>query len=143
MTERVVPGLSKEFAKVGIAQLAEMREWKAAIASAIRSGVAAGNWLGPWLQDHRARAEETFSQASIAAKTKSDQEALQLLKNELTNLGEWDRNTQAAIQSLNAEKTVNPAAAQNDPLLIKISECGKFLNSMLVGGEFADDPSCH
>lgn len=58
---------------------------------------------------------------------------MQLLKNELTNLGEWDSNTQATIHSLNAEQTVNPAAAQNYPLLTRISECSNFLNVMLGG----------
>jgi hypothetical protein len=141
--ERTAPGLSKDFARAGIAQLAEMWEWKGAIASAIRAGVAAGSWLGPWLQDHRVRAEGSLSQTSLAAKTESDQKALQLLKNEFTSLGEWDSNTQASIHSLNAEQTLNPAAAQNDPLLAKISECGNFLSAMLVGGEFEDSPSCH
>ena len=141
--ERTAPGLSKDFARAGISELAEMWEWKGAIASAIRSGVAAGNWLGPWLQDHRVRAEGSLNQASLAAKTESDQKALQLLKNELANLGEWDSNTQATIHSLNGEQTVNPALAQNDPLLAKISECGNFLTAMLVGGEFADSPICH
>jgi hypothetical protein len=141
--ERTAPGLSKDFSKAGISQLAEMREWKAAIASVIRSGVAEGNWLVPLLHDHRVRAESSLSQTSLAAKTESDQKALQLLKNEHTNLGEWDSNTQATIHSLNAEKSVNPVAAQNDPLPAKISECGNFLNAMLVDGEFADSPSCH
>ena len=119
------------------------REWKGAIASVIRSGVAAGNWLGPLLHDHRARAEASLGQTSLAAKTESDQKALQLLKNELSSLGEWDSNTQAMIHSLNAEQSVNPAATQNDPLLAKISECDNFLSAMLVDGEFADNPSCH
>jgi hypothetical protein len=141
--ERIAPGLSKDFAKAGISQLAEMREWKAAIASAIRSGVAEGNWLAPLLRDHRARAEASLGQTSLAAKTESDHKALQLLKNELTNLGEWDSNAQATIHSLNAEQSVNPVATQNDPLLAKISECGNFLSAMLVDGEFADSPSCH
>jgi hypothetical protein len=141
--ERSTPGLSKEFARAGVSALAEMWEWKGAIASAIRSGVAGGNWLAPWLQDHRARAGESLSQASLAAKTDSDQEALQLLRNEFTNLAQWDSNTQATILSLNGEQTVDPAVAKNDPLLVKISECGNFLNGMLVGGEFADSPSCH
>jgi hypothetical protein len=141
--ERPAPGLSKDFARAGISQLAVMWEWKGAIASAIRSGVAGGNWLGPWLHDYRVRAEGSLSQTSLAAKTESDQKALQLLKNELASLGEWDGNTQATIHSLNGEQTVNPAAAQNDPLLTKISECGSFLSAMLVGGEFADNPSCH
>jgi hypothetical protein len=141
--ERIAPGLSKDFAKAGISQLAVMWEWKGAIASAIRSGVAGGNWLGPWLHDYRVRAEGSLSQTSLAAKTESDQKALQLLKNEFASLGEWDSNTQATIRSLNGEQTVNPAVAQNDPLLAKISECGNFLSGMLVGGEFADNPSCH
>jgi len=140
---RTAPGLSKDFAKAGIFQLAEMREWKAAIASAIRSGVAEGNWLVPWLNDYRVRAEGSLSQTSLAAKTESDQKALQLLKNEFTNLGEWDSNTRATIHSLNAEQAINPAAAQNDPLLAKISECANFLTAMLVSGESADSPSCH
>jgi hypothetical protein len=141
--ERAEAGLSKDFARAGISQLAEMWEWKGAISSAIRSGSAAGNWLGPLLADHRARAEESLSKTSLAARTDSDRKALQLLKNEIANLGEWDSNTQATIQSLNAEQAVNPPAAQNDPLLMKISECGSFLNAMLVEGEFADSPSCH
>jgi hypothetical protein len=141
--ERTTAGLSKDFSKEGISQLAEMREWKAALASVIRSGVAEGNWLVPLLRDHRVRAEASLSQTSLAAKTDSDQKALQLLKNEHTNLGEWDNTTQATVHSLHAEKSVNPVAAQNDPLLAKISECGNFLNAMLVDGEFADSPSCH
>jgi hypothetical protein len=140
---RTAPGLSKGFSKAGISQLAEMRGWKAAIASVIRSGVAEGNWLVPLLRDHRVRAEASLGQTSLAAKTDSDQKALQLLKNEDTNLGEWDNTTQATIHSQNAEESVNPVAAQNDPLLAKISECGNFLSAMLVDGEFVDSPSCH
>jgi len=143
MPERTAPGLSKDFARAGVAQLAEMREWKAAIATAIRSGVAEGNWLGPWLRDHRVRAESSLSQSSLAASTESDQRALQLLKNELTKLGEWDSNTETTIHSLNADLSVNPTAALNDPLLQKISECSRFLTAMLVSGAFADSPSCH
>jgi hypothetical protein len=136
-------GLSKDFAKAGISQLAVMWEWKGAISSAIRSGVAGGNWLAPLLHDHRVRAEESQSKTSLAAKTESDQKALQLLKNELASLAEWDSNTQSTIHSLNGEQSVSPTVAENDPLLMKISECGSFLNAMLVTGEFADSSSCH
>ena len=79
----------------------------------------------------------------MAATTDSDRLALQLLKSEFTNLGQWDGNAQASILSLNAEQNLNPSAAQNDPLLAKISDCSKFLNAMLVAGVFADSPSCH
>jgi hypothetical protein len=137
------PALSKEFARAAISQLADMREWKGAISSVIRSGVAGGNWLAPLLHEHRVRAEESMNQASVMATTDSDKLALQLLRGEFTNLGQWDSNTQATILSLNAEQNLNPAAARNDPLLAKISECSGFLNTMLVGGEFADSLSCH
>lgn len=141
--ERATVGLSKGFSKAGIAQLAEMREWKAAIASVIRSGVAEGTWLGPLLHDYRVRAEASLGQTSLAAKTESDQKALQLLKNQFTNMGEWDGKTQASVHSLNAEQSISPANTANDPLLAKISECGNFLNAMLVDGEFTDNASCH
>jgi hypothetical protein len=140
---RTTAGLSKDFARAGISQLAEMWEWKAAIAASIRYGIAAGTWLGPLLHDHRVRAEGSLSQTSLAAKTESDQKALQLLQAELNYLREWDSQTQATIHSLEGEKAVNPPAAQNDPLLVKISECGNFLDGMLVGGKFEDSPSCH
>lgn len=141
--ERTAPGLSKDFAKAGISQVAVMQEWKGAIASAIRFGLAAGTWLAPWLQDYRVRAEGSLSQTSLAVKTADDRKALDLLKNEFTSLGEWDSNTQATIHSLDAEQALDPAIAQNDPLRTKISECGTFLSAMLVAGEFADNPNCH
>jgi len=61
----------------------------------------------------------------------------------LANPGQWDGNAQASILAPNAEQNLNPAGAQSDPLLTKISECGKFLNAMLVSGEFVDNPGCH
>jgi hypothetical protein len=141
--ERVQQGFSKDFAKAGIAQVAAMQEWKGAIASAIRFGIAAGTWLAPWLQEFRSRAEGSLNQTAVAAKSESEQKALQLLKNEFASLAEWDSNTQAAIRSLNAEQALDPAAAQNDPLRTKISECSTSLSAMLVAGEFTDSPSCH
>ncbi len=139
----VAPGLSKGFASAGISQLAEMREWKGAISSVIRSGVAGGNWIVPLLREHRVRAEKSMGLASVAAITDSDKLALQLLNSDFTNLAQWDSNAQASILALNAEQSIDPTAAQNDPLLAKISECGSFLSAMLVGGEFADNPNCH
>ena len=64
-------GLSREFSQAGIAALSDMREWRGGIASALRFGVAAGNWLGPWLQDYQVKAQKSLDQASLAAKTDS------------------------------------------------------------------------
>ena len=136
-------GLSREFSQAGIAALSDMREWRGGIASALRFGVAAGNWLGPWLQDYQVKAQKSLDQASLAAKTDSDHKAAELLRNELTNVAQWDSQTQTTIQSLNAEPAINPASTESDPLRLKIADCSTFLVTMLVSGEFADNANCH
>jgi hypothetical protein len=136
-------GLSREFSQAGIAALSDMREWRGGIASALRFGVAAGNWLGPWLQDYQIKAQKSMDQASLAAKTDGDHKAAELLRNELTNVAQWDSQTQTTIQSLNAEPAINPASTENDPLRLKIADCSTFLVGMLVSGEYADNANCH
>ncbi len=136
-------GLSREFSQAAIAALSDMREWRGGIASALRFGVAAGNWLGPWLQDYQVKAQKSLDQASLAAKTESDQKAAELLRNELTNVRQWDGQAQATIQSLNAEPSINPSSTESDPLRLKIADCSTFLVTMLVSGEYADNANCH
>ena len=136
-------GLSREFSQAGIAALSDMREWRGGIASALRFGVAAGNWLGPWLQDYQVKAQKSMDQASLAAKSDGDHKAAELLRNELTNVAQWDSQTQATIQSLNAEPAINPASTESDPLRLKIADCSTFLVGMLVSGDFADNANCH
>ncbi len=57
--------------------------------------------------------------------------------------GTVGRQCRYTRQSMNATNSVRPDAMQNDPVLAKISNCSRFLNSMLVSGSFADDASCH
>ncbi len=133
-------GLSREFARQAIAELAEMREWRGAIGTILTYGVPV---VGTWPQDYRDRVGADLNQLSVAATTASDRDAMQLLSNEYGNLTRWAEATVATRNSLNATKTVNPNAMQNDPDLKKISDCSQFLSSMLVSGVYADDPSCH
>jgi hypothetical protein len=133
-------GLSREFARVAIAELAEMREWRGAIGTILAYGVPV---VGTWPQDYHDRVGADLNQVSVAATTASDQDALQLLKNDFNNLAQWADGVVTTRNSLNATKTVNPNAMQNDPDLAKISDCNRFLSSMLVSGVFADNSSCH
>jgi hypothetical protein len=133
-------GLSRDFAKAAIADLAEMREWQGAIGAMITYGLAVS---GTWAQEYHARVEESLRQATEAASTEADRNALQLLRNESGKLVGWANAVFAERQALNAARTVDPNALQNDPVLARITSCGRFLNAMLVSGEFADDPSCH
>jgi hypothetical protein len=133
-------GMSRPFASSAIAALSQMREWRGAITVVISYGVPV---TGAWPQDYHDRAETMLHQATIAAMTDDDQNALQLLQNEFSNIEAWADNIIGARQALNAAPFVDPNALQNDTQLAKISTCGNFLSNMIVSGMFSDDSSCH
>ncbi len=133
-------GLSRDFARLAIAELAEMREWRGAVGTILAYGVPV---VGTWPQDYRDRTENDLNQVALAATTAADRDALQLLQNEFANLEQWANNVVATRNSLNATQTVNPNVMQNDQALVKVSSCARFLGSMLVSGTFSDNPSCH
>ena len=108
-----------------------------------RSSPTACRSSGTWPQDYHDRVEANLGQVGVAASTAADQDAMQLLQNEFSNLSRWASDVVSTRQSLNATNTVRPDTMQNDPALAKISNCSRFLSSMLVSGMFADDQSCH
>lgn len=134
------PGLSRNFASLAIAELAEMREWRGAVGTILTYGAPV---VGTWPQDYHDHVEASLMQVGVAASTAADQDAMQLLRNEFSNLARWANDVVTTRQSMNATKTVDPNVMQNDQTLAKISDCGRFLSSMLVSGKFADDQSCH
>ena len=134
------PGLSRNFASLAIAELAEMREWRGAVGTILTYGVPV---VGTWPQDYRDHVENNLMQVGVAASTAADQDALQLLHNEFSNLAQWADGVVTTRRSMNATNTVRPDTLQSDQTLAKISECSRFLSSMLVNGVFADDQSCH
>jgi len=133
-------GLSREFARAAIAELAEMREWRGAVGTILTYGAPV---VGTWPQDYHDRVGASLDQVGVAATTDSDQQTLQLIKNDFENLAQWADGVVSTRNALNATKTVNPNAMQNDPVLTKITECSRFLSSMLVSGSFADNSTCH
>lgn len=133
-------GLSTEFKRAAIAELSEMREWRGAVGAMITYGLAARSATA---QDYHSICEEGLSQASIVATNDSDRSALQLLKAEYDNLSAWAAQVIADRKSLNASRTIDPNSMANDPVLTKITACGRFLNSMIVNGAYGDDSSCH
>ena len=133
-------GMSKEFQKIAVFTLAEMREWRGAIGTVVTSGMPV---VGTWSQDYQDRIEADLMQATLAASTEPDRQALQLLQQEFALLTEWADNVLAERKALNAARTIDPNSLQNDQSLAKISKCGQFLSSMIVSGTFSDDSSCH
>jgi hypothetical protein len=134
------PGLSRNFASLAIAELAEMREWRGAVGTILTYGVPV---VGTWPQDYHDRVEANLGQVGLAASTAADQDAFQLIQNEFSNVARWASDVVTTRQSLNATNSVRPDAMQSDSNLAKISDCSRFLSSMLVSGVFADNQSCH
>jgi hypothetical protein len=134
------PGLSRNFASLAIASLAEMREWRGAVGTILTYGVPV---VGTWPQDYHDHVEANLMQVGVAVQTAADQDAMQLLRNEFSNISRWSSDVVATRKSMNATNTVRPDAMQTDQSLAKISDCSRFLSSMLVSGSFSDDQSCH
>jgi hypothetical protein len=133
-------GLSKEFVTVAISDLAEMREWRGAIAAMITYGLAVSE---SWASGYHDRAQDGLTQAMLTAATDDDRQALGLLQNEFNTLTQWSSDALAQRQALNGAKTIDPNSLQNDQALAKINTCGEFLSGMLLSGMFGDNASCH
>jgi hypothetical protein len=137
---RPAVGLSVEFKRAAISELSEMREWRGAVGAMITYGLAAGSATA---QDYHAICEAGLSQATVVATTNEDLNAVQLLKGEFDTLAAWAAQVAADRKALNGSRTIDPNSMANDPVLTKITACGRFLNSMIVSGAYADDASCH
>jgi hypothetical protein len=135
-----VSRLSKDFAGSAVGLLADMREWRGAIGTMITFGLAVSD---SWSQQYHDRVEAGIAQAAVVATTESDQDALPLLKNEFDQLTAWANETLTARKALNGAKTIDPNALSNDPSLARITDCGRFLNGMIVSGTFSDNAVCH
>jgi hypothetical protein len=134
------PGLSRPFASAAIAELADMREWRGAIAAMITHGLAISDG---WAQGYNDQVQAGLAKAEVAARTDDDREALDLLRNEAGKLASWWNTVLGERQALNGATTIDPDALKNDPFLPSIRNCGQFLTSMIVSGTFSDDGSCH
>jgi hypothetical protein len=130
---------SKNFMKAGIEEMAVIREWRSAQANAIQNGYPV---TATWVAGYRNRAAESLRLASVAASTDSDQQALQLLTNELDNMQKWSNRILEARKDMDAAKYMSPDALNDDPLFQKILSCAHSLASMAANGQFEDDGSC-
>ncbi len=131
------PGFSKGFLNAGIEEAATLREWHAALASAIQNGypvtVAA-------LAPYRAQATTNLHLASVAVSTDSDRSAYQLLSNIFQNMVKLTDKYVSARANLTY---VSPDALQNDSLNQRLVTCGHLLGTMAASGQFTDDVSCN
>ena len=130
------PGFSREFLNAGIEQMSTLREWHAALATAIQNGIPLSAGL---LAPYRAQATTNLHFASVAAKTPSDHNAYQLLNSEFQNMAKLSDK----YIGLRANLTyISPDALRDDDLNRRIIACAHSLGAMAAKGQFADDGSC-
>ena len=130
-------GFSKEFLRASIEEMAVIREWRSALVNSIENNYPIQE---DWVESYRGRAFTSLGLASVAASTDSDRSAAQLVSNEFDNMKALSVQLLADRQSM---QHVSPETLKDDPLNQKILTCARSLASMSVGGQFADDASCH
>jgi hypothetical protein len=134
-------GLSRDFMKAAIEEIALLREWASPLANAIQNGYPVTE---NWVAGYRENAANGLRVASVSVSTDGDHNGLQLLTNEFDAVREWSNRLVDARKSMDAAKyALSASALQNDPLSQKIVTCARFLAPMLASGSFQDDPSCH
>ena len=130
-------GFSREFLNAGIEQMSTLREWHAALATALQSGIPVTAAL---LAPYRAQATRNLHLALVAARTPSDRSAYDLLNNVFQNMAELSDKYVNARTNMSY---VSPDALRNEPLNERIIACGRSLEAMAASGQFVDDGSCH
>ena len=134
-------GLSRDFMKAGIEEIALLREWASPMANAISNGYPIAE---QWVNNYREQAASGLRMASAAATTSADRNALQLLTNEFEGVRKWSDKLVEAQKSMNTAKySMSPNALRDEPQSQKLIACWRFLGSMLGSGAFQDDSSCH
>src|ERR1019366_691972 len=130
------PDLSPGFLNAEIEALTQIREWRAALVNAIQNNYpVAGNWVDPL---HRS-ADAKLQLAVAAATTGPDQKAVELLKNEFTNMQQMsDQFLAMHAKAAN----IAPDSLDKDPLNQKILDCSHALASMAATKQFQDEVSC-
>ncbi len=130
-------GFSKQFLDAGIEQMSTLREWHAALSSAIQNGIPLSAGL---LAPYRAQATTNLHLAQVAAVTPSDHSAYQLLSSAFQNMTKLADKYVAMRANLSY---ISPDALQNDSLDQRLIACGRSLRSMAASGQFLDDGSCN
>ena len=131
------PGMSNDFMKAAIQDLATIKEWYSSLAYAIQRGVPGD---GSRVFIYRDKAAQGLRWATVVASNDPDQNALQLLTTHFNNVQKWSNALVESRKSLGtANYSMSPNALNDDPLYQTITRCSQFLGTMLAGGKFEDD----
>ena len=131
-------GFSHDFLRAGIEAMSEIREWRAAIENAVRTGNPV---IDSWVSPLRRASENSIAIAASAASTDSDRKAIPLLQDQLNNMRQLSDRLLDMRRSMTYVRT---DYLDNDPLDHKILACAQGLAAIAVpGGQFEDVATCH
>jgi len=129
-------GFSKAFLTAAIEAMTRVREWHAALRTAIERGVPLATG---WLDNYQNQAQNGLNLASVAISTDADRNAYPFMVNEY--------NTMKALSDkyVNMNKAlqyIDPNSLQTEPLNQQLLGCGHALASMATADQFVNDGSC-
>ena len=134
-------GLSADFMRNAVQTLSVLKDWTNTLTYAAERGVPGD---GSRLIVFHDRAGESLRLTRVAALSDADQNALQLLTNHFNTVSAWSDKLVGERRNMDTGKySISPDALKNDDTYKKISACTRFLSSMLPGGTFQDEYSCH
>jgi hypothetical protein len=139
--DHAAAGLSDDFVRAALQDVATIKEWSNTLAYAIQRGVPGD---GSRLVAFHDRAADQLRLAKVAAANDSDQNALRLLTNHFNLMTSWNDKLVGERKRMDTGKySIDANALANDETYQKITGCSKFLNVMLPSGQFHDDRSCN
>src|SRR5262249_55429315 len=116
---------------------AAIREWRSAIASAVRNSYSVTD---SWVSAFQTQAADAVRQASVAIVSGTDRSAFQLLTNEYNNMQRWSNQMIEARKNL---QYTSPSDISNDALFQQLLNCSHALNNIAASGVYQDEASCH
>ncbi len=93
-----------------------------------------------WVDNYRARAEQSLRLVSLAVSTDYDRSAFELLTNEFKNMRKL---SDRLVEAGRGRVYVSPKSLDDDPLDQQILKCAHSLAAMVASNQFVDDGSCH
>jgi hypothetical protein len=134
------PGLTPDFMRAAVQTISALKDWTDKLAFAAQRGVPGDGSRVVLFHD---RAAEALRLTKVAAASDSDQNALTLLTNHFNTVSGWSDKLVGERRSMDTGKySMSEDAFRGDATYQKISNCNKFLSSMLPSGQFHDDGSC-
>jgi hypothetical protein len=139
--DQAASGLSDNFIRAALQDVATIKEWTNTLAYAVQRGVPGD---GSRLVAFHDRAADQLRLAKVAAANDQDQSALRLLTNHFNLMSTWNDKLVAERKRMDTGKySIDQNALANDESYQKITGCSKYLNSMLPSGHFHDDRVCN